>query len=306
MDDLSGGHDGFYREIAVAEVPDHPFGHHRRRPVPGCHSFQGTVWLIDDIVQGGHIDTGNLGGGLEEFLLAPALLPGLPVELDDLHADLLPLPKDEEVHKGGQGLRIVGAGTARHHNGGQAVPLLTAQGQAGQIQHVEHVGVGHLIAQGKADEVEIRDGVPAFQTIEQDTLPAHFLLHVPPGGEHPLTPYPFHLIHHTVENAHAQIGHTDLIGVRKAERIAHIHGAPVLHHRVVFPAGIAGGLLDPGKDMFQRSIHVMPNPLCLNLCPAPVPWRQPSEATAGGSGCRANMQKMQNIIILWSSRNYKR
>ena len=260
VDDLRGGHDGLDREIALVKVLDNALGHHRRRPVSRRDGRHRAVLTIGHIVEGGHIDAGNPGRGGEKLLLAPALLPGPPVELDDLHAHVLPLAQDKQIHKGGQRLWIEGAGTARHHDGGELGPLLAAQGQAGQIQHVEHIGVGHLIAQGKTDEIEVGDGVSALQAVEGDPLPAHLLLHIAPGGEHPLAPHPLHLIHQPVENPHAQIGHADLIGIRKTECVAHIHGAAVLDHRVVLPAGISGGLLYPREDVFQSTIHAEPSP----------------------------------------------
>ena len=260
MDDLGGGHDGLYREIALVEVLDDPLGHHCRGPLPGGDGGHGAVVVVGHVIEGGHIDARNPGRGGQELLLVPALLPGLPVELDELHAHVLPLAQDKQIHKGGQRLWIEGAGASRHHDGGQLHPLLTAQGQAGQIQHVEHVGVGHLVAQGEADEIKVGDGVAALQAVEGDALPAHLRLHVQPGGKHPLAPHPLHLVHHTVEDAHAQVGHTDLIGVGEAQGVAHIHLTAGLHHPVVLPACVPGGLLHPREDVFQSSIHAESTP----------------------------------------------
>ena len=58
------------------------------------------------------------GGLLEELLLGPALLLGLTVELDVLQGHVLPLPQDEQVDEGGQGLRVIGAGPPRHESAG--------------------------------------------------------------------------------------------------------------------------------------------------------------------------------------------
>ena len=151
--------------------------------------------MIAHLVKRGHVDAGNPGRGGEELLLTPALLPGLAVELDNLHTHVLPFPQDEQIHKGGQGLWIKGAGSPRHHDGRQLCPLPAAQGKASQIQHVEHIGIGHLIAQGEANQVEIGDGIAALQAVQGNPLPAHLLLHVAPGGKHALTPHPIHLVH---------------------------------------------------------------------------------------------------------------
>ena len=138
------------------------------------------------------------------------------------------------------------------------MPLLCPHGQTGQVQHIEHVGVGHLVAQREADEVKIRDGVAALQAVERQALSPHLLFHIPPGGEHPLAPAPGQVVHHAVEDAHAQIGHADFIGIRETEGVAHLHLPPVLDHRVVFSARVPGRLLHPGQDAFQTTIHDKP------------------------------------------------
>ena len=73
---------------------------------------------------------------------------------------------------------------------------------------------------------------------------AERLLHVAPGREYALGPHAVHFVHDAVENAHADIGHAELVGVRKAERDADIHCGLIFENLVVFPADVAGGLLD--------------------------------------------------------------
>ena len=76
------------------------------------------------------------------------------------------------------------------------------------------------------------------------------LLHVGPGGEDPLAPYAGHPVEDPVEDAEAQVGHADLVGIREAEGEPGIHLALVLHDRVIFPAGVPGRFLHPGQDAF--------------------------------------------------------
>ena len=195
VDDLGGGYNGLNREIALVKVLDDALGHPGRSPLQRGDGGHRAVAVIAHLVKRGHIDARNPGRGGEELLLTPALLPGLAVELDNLHTHVLPFPQDEQIHKGGQGLWIKGAGSPRHHDGRQLCPLPAAQGKASQIQHVEHIGIGHLIAQGEANQVEIGDGIAALQAVQGNPLPAHLLLHVAPGGKHALTPHPIHLVH---------------------------------------------------------------------------------------------------------------
>ena len=76
----------------------------------------------------------------------------------------------------------------------------------------------------------------------------HGGFHVAPGGKDPLAPDPFHFVHHAVENPHAQVGHAKLVCVGKAKGNPHVHLLQGLDHLVVFPAGVAGWLLDGGQD----------------------------------------------------------
>ena len=249
MNDLGGGDDGLDREICLVKVLNDPLGDGLRSALQRPDLFQSPIRPVDRLVERGHIDALNLGGLLQELLLRPALLFGLLIQVDVLQGDILSLPQNEEVHKGGQRLGVIAAGPPCHHKGGQLPPVLTAQGQTGQVQHVEHIGIGHLIAQREAHYVKFRDGVSALQTVEQQPLPAQLLFHVPPGGEAALTPDVLPLIHHSVENAAAQVGHTDLIGVGKTEGKADAHLALVFDNGVVLSAGIPGRLLYIGQDV---------------------------------------------------------
>ena len=87
-------------------------------------------------------------------------------------------------------------------------------GDSCQIHHIQHIGVCHLIADGKGDHVKILYGILAFQRPKRQIVGTHSLLHISPGGEDTLTPDAFHLVHHAVEDPHTHVGHTDLIGIR--------------------------------------------------------------------------------------------
>ena len=260
MDDLCRGDDGLHREIGLVHVLHHPLAHQLRRAgaLPDAHLLQGSVGAVDRLVEGGHIDARDTGRLPEQLLLGPVLVPGPAVEGDVLQGDLLPLPQHEEVHKGGQGFRVIGAGPPRHHQRGQVPPLLRAQRQARQIQHVQHIGVGHLVAQRESDNVKVAQRIAALQAVQLDALPAHLLLHVSPGSKSPLAPQALNLVHGPIQDTHPQVGHTDLIGVWKAEGIPGVHLGPILHHRIIFSAGVTGGLLYFWQNTLQCPVHDVP------------------------------------------------
>ena len=126
----------------------------------------------------------------------------------------------------------------------------------GQVQHIQNGGEGHLVAYGEGHDVEVGDGVAGFQREQGHIRTAQLLLHVAPGGKHALAPHAVHLVHDAVEDAHTQIGHTDLVGIGETEGDAGVDLGLVLQNGVIFAAHVAGGLLHPGQDAFQSFVHV--------------------------------------------------
>ena len=200
VDDLGGGDDGLHREVGLVHVLDHPLAHLLRRAgaILDAHFLQGAIRTVDGLIEGRDVDALDLGGLPQKLLLAPALLLGLAIQGDVLQGDLLPFTQDKQVHEGGQRLRVIAAGTARHDERREFRPLLAAQRQPRQVQHVQDIGVGHLIAQREADDIKVRNRVAALQGVEQQPLPAHFLLHISPGGVATLAPQPLLLVHQAV------------------------------------------------------------------------------------------------------------
>ena len=202
--------------------------------------------MVVHLIQGGHIDPGNLGGLPEEFPAAFArFLAGL-IQVDDLQIHFLSGPQAEQVDKIRQGLRVADAGAAGNDNGVVLPPLAAAHRDTAQIQHIEDVGVAHLVLEGKAHKVKLGDGVPAFQAVQGKALPAHERLHVHPGGKHPLAPDVLPLVHQAVEDFHAQMGHPDFIGIGETKSKPGLYPGRVFPHGVELAAYIPARLLDLG------------------------------------------------------------
>ena len=129
------------------------------------------------------------------------------------------------------------------------------------MKHIQHGGIGHLIADGEAQHIELRHRVAALQGIQGDAGLEHLLPHIAPGGEYPLAPHAGHLVDDPVQDAHTDVGHPDLISIREAEGHAQVHFRFVLDDLIVFPAGVPCGFLHPWQDAFQSFIHsVSPDP----------------------------------------------
>ena len=234
---------------------DDALGDNSGRAVPGRDGRHGAVLVIGHVVQAGHVDTRQLRGGAEEVRLAPPLAAGAAVQLDQLHGHVLALAQAHKVDEVGQRLGVVHGGAAGNDQRRQAGTVSGVEGDMRQIQHVEDGGKRHLVANGKGHDVEIRDGVAGFQREKGHIRLSQLLLHVAPRGEHTLAPDAGQVVHDAVENAHAQIGHADLIGVGEAEGDAGVHLVFVFQNGVIFAAHIAGGLLYAGQDAFQSFVH---------------------------------------------------
>ena len=179
-------------------------------------------------------------------MLVPPLPAGLAVELYQLRRHVLPLTQGDDVNKIRHGLGVIHGGAAGDDKRRQIGPVGAVEGDARQIQHIENGGESHLIANGKGHDVKIGDRVAGLQGKEGHLRPAHLLLHVAPGGEHPLAPHAVHLVHDAIENAHAQVGHADFVGVGEAEGDAGVHIFFIFDDRVILAAYVAGGLLHAG------------------------------------------------------------
>ena len=250
----------------MLKILDDPFGHHGRRALRRRDGGHHAVLPVGHLIERRHIQAGDTGGGYQQFPPAPPLVPGAAVELQQLQQHVLPLTQAKDVDKGRHGLGVVGAGAACNDQGTLLPSVRRAQGQPGQVQHIEHIGVGQFIAQGKADYVKPRDGVAALQPVEGKPFSAHLGLHIPPGGKDPLTPDALLLIHQSIQDAYTQVGHADLIRIRKAECYPCVYTPAVLDHRVVFPSRIPCGLLYPGENHLHCPVHASPPaPHCLSM-----------------------------------------
>ena len=72
----------------------------------------------------------------------------------------------------------------------------------------------------------------------------HHLVQIRPRGIHTFAPHILPAVEHIIKDLDTEMGHADLVYVRKAHRETDIHLAFVFHHRVDLAADITGRLLD--------------------------------------------------------------
>ena len=225
---------------------DHPLDYLLRSPVPGSDSGNGPVLPIRNVIEGRDVYALYLRRRPEKPGLVPVFPPGLPVQLHHLRQQFLPLTDERQINEVRHRLGVVHGGASGNDQRPQFRPVLRPQGQSGQVQHVQHGGVSHLVAHGEGHDVELTHRVPGLQGKKRDSVFPQLLLHVGPGSKRPLAPYAGHVVEHPVQDTEAQIAHADLVGVREAEGEAEIHLALVFFDLVIFPSHIAGRFLHTG------------------------------------------------------------
>ena len=122
------------------------------------------------------------------------------------------------------------------------------KGDSGKLQDLQDVGIAHFILNGDAQKIKVFYGFLGFQGKQGYPLPPHDLIQIHPGGIYPFTPHIFKLIEHVINDLNSQMGHTNLVYVRKAHGKPHVHPAFILHHRIDLASDIAGRLFHLKQD----------------------------------------------------------
>ena len=244
VDNLRGGYNHLCWEISLVQVFHNPLGNGLRSSLQGDDRGKCAIGIVFMPVEAGDIDTGNFRHSVKEPVLVPALRLGLIVQRDNLYRDFLSFSQREKVYKLCQRLRIKGADAPRKDHVFQILPVFCPERNPRQVQHIQHIGIGHFIADGKGNHVKILHRVLTFQRPQRQILLPHYFLHIRPRCKYPFAPDAFHLVHHTIENPHSHIGHADLIGIREAKGNPHPDILQVLLHLAPFSAGIPGRLLN--------------------------------------------------------------
>ena len=209
----------------------------------GGDGFNAPVLFVRYIVKRRHIHAGQLGKLQQKLLLVPVLLfAGLDGGADILQ-HLLALAQLHHVKEIRHRLGIADARPAGDDQRPALVTVSGAQRDARQAQHGEDVGVAKLVFQGKADDVKLGQRVLAFKAVQGQPQALHLLFHIGPGHERALAPPVFVAVEQLVQNFFAQKGHTDLVGIREAERHTDIDLGLIFIGTARFTAGVTAGLL---------------------------------------------------------------
>ena len=81
---------------------------------------------------------------------------------------------------------------------------------------------------------------------------SHDLIKVCPRGVYALTVYVLVLVKHIIKDLDSQMGHTNVINIRKAHGKPDVHSRRILLHHIHLTADVAGGLLDTQEYLFWQ------------------------------------------------------
>ena len=245
MDDIHEGHQRTLHAHGLVHILADPLIDKRFGIfMQGFKLFKIAIRRIFRLVEGRHIDALHRQQAFEETS-APADTPGLfPCDksLGYLNDYFFALAHDKEIEEVGYRLHIVDAGAAAHDKGHILAAVFAPEGNPRQIQHIEHVGVNHLILQGKAKEVKPTKLMLGFEGKQGNIACPHFFLHIRPWCVNPLGGNITFPVQYLIENGKAQIAHAHLIHIGQSQRKSAVHAVPILHLRIPFAARVAGRL----------------------------------------------------------------
>ena len=255
VDYLGERHDEIIRRVYLVEVLYNALPDLCGGAVLRCYRLYGAVLVVVHVVQRRNVYSLDLGGAAQEFLPGRAFLLADLHQAHQLEVHLLALADGEKVEEIHQRLRITYAGTACHHDGSQTLALGGEHRNSCQVEHFQHVGVAHFILKRKSDEIEVLYRVEAFQRVQRDIPGAHLLLHIGERHEYSLAPVVRDCVFQTVKYLHAQVGHSDLVGVREAEREPDVDLRLVLDDRAGLAADVPRRLLNIEQELVEPLHH---------------------------------------------------
>ena len=117
-----------------------------------------------------------------------------------------------------------------------------AQGDAGQVEHGQHVGVKLLVGQAKADDIKLVGGVARLQAKERDLVAAHNRFKIGPGAVDPFGEQCFAAVDQIIEHHQAEVRTAQFIDIGKGQADFGLNRAivPGFGDTVEFTAGVAG------------------------------------------------------------------
>ncbi len=147
---------------------------------------------------------------------------------------------------------VHGAGAAGDHDRMVVSAVNGPDGDPSQLQPDEDVGVGQLVLERDADDIEFRQREVRFEAGERPARRAELLLVVRPGRENALAGRVVPAVQDLVQDPEAQVRHADLVGIGEEEADLCPHGRKVLVHAVDLVVDVPGRLGHQRQKIFEH------------------------------------------------------
>ncbi len=115
---------------------------------------------------------------------------------------------------------------------------------AGEIEHVEDIGIGEFVLQGETDDIERTEWQLVFQTGQWCPAGAQGRFHVGPRRIDPFRGNAVHLIEDMIQDRQPEMAHADFIGVGEGQGKTQIDLRQILGDAAEFTAEVAGRFFD--------------------------------------------------------------
>ena len=116
-----------------------------------------------------------------------------------------PLSDIKQVKEISDRFRVIDAGTAADHKGHVLPAIRRQKWNPGKLQHLQNIGITHLILDGDAEKIHILYGILRLQTKQGDGFLSHDLIQIRPRGIDALAPDILPVVEHAVKNLDAQM-----------------------------------------------------------------------------------------------------
>ena len=252
MHELGVGHDGLGDGVGGREIGDHPLADLDGRIGADARdrvAVDGAGALVGDLVERGHVGAGDARQRREDLGARGARVAQAAVLGADLHQVLLALADEDGVDEGREGLGVVDRRAAREHERVVLAAVGGTQGDARQIEGLEHVGDGHLVRDVEPHRVEGGDRRRPLERQQRHARGAHGVGHVDPRHVAALAREALPGVQAGVEDGDALVGKADFVdvGVDEAGAVGRVGlgaGPPLV-------VDVAARLLDAAEQRLE-------------------------------------------------------
>ena len=166
----------------------------------------------------------------------------------DFEHDVFGFAEDEGVDEGGERFGDERAGASGEDDRVVFGAVEAADGDAGEVEHLEDVGVGEFVGEGEAEGVEVAQAAAVFEREERLAVGAEAVGHVGPGGVAALGEGVGRVVEDVVEDGESAVGLADVVEVGVDQGPADGAFVPVALDHVPLAADVAGGFGDAAQE----------------------------------------------------------